>query len=395
MQFWLSWPADVLAETLDIAFPKAGVDLSHDWIHSFNKLFVELDVRREESYRAYINGISTLEMSSMNQTTAMPEVIKTLIANLIKIPPGVKGRVTTCNRTMQRMLTGCVNSGKLTTLSEYTIQFEQLCMTGLRTLERSADWDNRRDEPASSGNTSSKSNKRPAGDQFHSGKRQNTSTTPRKCEGCGNNVHPLAKVVENECPNCTGHPDRNTAGPWVDSQAYQTLSSKGFNSIHRRKYVNGTDLPEAIISDMAAQKSAKFPFGKADHSTSGGDEQGPSGGGRGRGRGGGRGAGGRWQGQGRGRGQYGGRGRSHSGNLCTTDRQTYMNNENDLIHCELITDGSNLLNIQVLLDSGSRSTDRDNYVSSKVAAWIRDTKVNVNNTCSLAPEVAFVACKRR
>ena len=51
-----------------------------------------------------------------------------------------------------------------------------------------------------------------------------------------------------------------------------------------------------------------------------------------------------------------------------------MNNENDLIHCELITDGSNLLNIQVLLDSGSRSTDRDNYVSSKVAAWIRDTK---------------------
>jgi len=66
-----------------------------------------------------------------------------------------------------------------------------------------------------------------------------------------------------------------------------------------------------------------------------------------------------------------------------------MNNENDLIHCELITDGSNLLNIQVLLDSGSRSTDRDNYVSSKVAAWIRDTKVNVNNTCSLAPEVAL------
>lgn len=379
----MRWPANVLADVLDVSFPRAGIDRSNDWIHAFNKLFVELDVRVESSYRSYLNAISTSELSAVNQTTAVTEVIKTLIDNLTKVPSGAKGKVTNCNKAIQLMLRDAVRQGKLKSLEQYAIRFEEYVQIGLHALERASVWENKPDQHA------------PSGEKYTSKRSFGEITkapfvpAQRTCEGCGQKAPVNPNVGKNECRQCIGHPDRNTSGPWASSDSAKALADSGHRALHSSKRINGEPLTAAELQHIAEQKESKFPAkarfvpqqsseGSSNKMRNLGQGRGGGGGGYGGRNSNNRGGGGY---QGRGHGRGGGRG-GRQGELNATTANNIIDMHR-LVTCELTTNNVNSLSVQVLPDSGAFGA---NYVSRSVAQWIHGERCNI---CVLAPEIAL------
>lgn len=135
---WLAWPAERLARAIEVAFPRSGAVSSLDWIHDFDKLFVELDVLSEDSYRPYLNKITEIEelAVSARKISTVKQVLTRLRTHLLTVPKGLSGKVTQCNKAMDQEIQKFADEGKLNTLEDYIVAFGTTCKREARNVQR-------------------------------------------------------------------------------------------------------------------------------------------------------------------------------------------------------------------------------------------------------------------
>lgn len=88
----------------------------------------------------------------------------------------------------------------------------------------------------------------------HQSKHKNPSPAPvsrvNRCDGCGAEAFKACQ----QCLRCVGHPDRNTAGRWQDSESYRAIRLRiphqAYPILHNRKRLDGADLTELELKSM-------------------------------------------------------------------------------------------------------------------------------------------------
>ena len=88
----------------------------------------------------------------------------------------------------------------------------------------------------------------------HQSKHKNPSPAPvsrvNRCDGCGAEAFKACQ----QCLRCVGHPDRNTAGRWQDSESYRAIRLRiphqAYPILHNRKRLDGADLTELELKPM-------------------------------------------------------------------------------------------------------------------------------------------------
>lgn len=279
-KLWMSstlWPTERLAQAVECTFRRAG-STSLDWLHQFDKLFVELDVKNESSYIPYLNGITTTEVNAQYRNTPEKQVVKTLVTNLVKPPKDKAGNITRCNKQMHSEMHKLASEHIIDTIEQYVVQFGACAARANRSIEQAALWDNALDHPTSL------IGKR--GIYLH-----DSAKVPRLehavCQGCGYELPAYidANVTHQECRRCCGHPDRNTSGPWDKSAAFTILRNKGFKTLNRKYRLSGELVNATTLAEMDSLSHTKHP--QPFQHNHGGGRGGPQRGGRldGRGRG--------------------------------------------------------------------------------------------------------------
>lgn len=345
-EHWLALPAEKLADLVEAAYPHHNATSALDWNESFIELFVELDVRDENSYTTYLNEIGFIESNATNQGTLQIEVVKNLATGLTKVPRSKSGmHVTRCNIAMQSEIRKLIAAKDLDSIERYIVCFHAIVTRARDGLEKFSVWDN------SEGGRKRKTELPllPAPKKI---KTPADPTVRLKCFGCNRDLPTTVKVATNVCKNCAGHPDRNVSGPWMGSSIQKELSAHSFTAIHSLRRANGTPLTTSQLEAMAeARKSVQSETSTAPTQQ---NNNKPS-------------------------NKRFGKPGNNKGELNTTssipDRQ-----HDGLVTAQLTID-TNLTEsvfIQVLLDTGAKDA---NYISKKVADSINS--LGSNNSCKL------------
>lgn len=252
---WMAWPTEQLAEAVEYAFPRAGQS-NLDWLQSFDKLFVELDIKDESSFGEYLNDITTTEIDAQYKITPVKQVIKTLVANLSKQPKNKVGKVTRCNLQMQYELQRRYEESALDTIEQYIVQFGAIARRANRTTQQALLWNNSIESTSS---LLSESGKRGIDQNDQPSKVQKVERSI--CQGCGSILpaYMANSAAIHECRRCVGHPDRNTAGPWHQCAAKRALSANGYSSINRKFRTSGEPVAPSVLSDMEKLFKLHYP----------------------------------------------------------------------------------------------------------------------------------------
>lgn len=252
---WMAWPTELLAEAVEYTFPRAGQS-NLDWLQSFDKLFVELDIKDESSYMEYLNDITMTEIDAQYKITPVKQVIKALVANLSKQPKTKVGKVTRCNLQMQYELQRRHEESALNTIEQYIVQFGAIARRANRTTQQAILWNNSIDSPSSLPSENGK------GGIDQNGQPSKVQKIERSiCQGCGSILpaYMASSAAIQECRRCIGHPDRNTSGLWHQSAAKRSLSANGYSSINRKFRVSGEPVSSTVLSEMDKQLKLRFP----------------------------------------------------------------------------------------------------------------------------------------
>ena len=338
---FMSWPPLILAKALEEAFPRSAAKQSLDWAERFQEIYFNVDARNLESTQQYSQRICTVMTESVHKETSEEVIVTSLINNLTKHDS--LRSVPKANNTLQLEL----KKNKATTIRGYLAQTQGILKTAKNVLEEGDRWESRGSGDANK--------KRPSEDakSTHSDKRpkvENTVRTP--CDGCGFWLKTNAPVKDHPCPNCVGHVDRNKTGQWIGCNAQKTLKNRNQDFLNRNFHADGVALSEEIKKSMAAAKEKMYP--KPDNVNGSSSSSSSS-----------------------------SNGRDHYGELCQFQLKNYISD--DLVECQINTNDSNSLTIQVLLDTGAK---HENYVSRRVATWIREQCVLSECSCHVTPQEA-------
>ena len=245
VQLWMAWPTERLATAVEFSFPRAGQS-NLDWLHAFDNLFVELDVKDGSSYSVYLNDITKTELNAQHKITPETQVVKTLVANLGKPPKSGTGTITRCNRQMHIELKRLSDEKLVPTIEDFIIEFGGIADRAGKVLQTAVLWDNSQDSK-----TLSNTRKRADQDIDQStGKFQKMEHA--MCQGCGV-VLPAyidPTKVHQECRRCAGHPDKNVTGRWDKSSTQLILGAKGYHCLSRKHYADGSLLEDSVLEAM-------------------------------------------------------------------------------------------------------------------------------------------------
>lgn len=349
---WLTWSRARLLKALELTFPLSADSTDQDWVHLITPLRVSLDVRDEESYRAYLNQIMQITVQAKVKNTAEKHLVELLIKGLNQ----GKGKTTRGNKAMELELKHKFAEGCIPSLTGYVVEFRRICCRIRREMRAVAMWDNALDDPNGASALAAKlkrqrdeAHNKPAKKQKTGGSAQTQDNAPR-CNGCGNKLpEDVDRSVEHhQCRVCMNHPDRNESGPFEESDAFKELQKRGHRSLLRHMRANG-ELIEGV------QERRTEGGGKRHPGTAKG-------------------------------GKYGKKpftGKKHGELSAMHSHELRVDFDDDVVNMELTIDGTHSLPVQVLVDSGAST---ENFVSTDVARWIRER--GGNTVCALAPEVA-------